>query len=531
MRLLRSTPPRFAVGLFFCLISLSSNVSAGDALITSAGAEPSNLLPLFASDSASAQVSGLLYNGLVKYDKDLKLTGDLASDWEIKDGGLRIIFHLRKGVVWHDGAPFTAEDVDFTFRKLTDPALPTPYGGDFEKVSSLKVLDPHTVEVLYKEPFSPGLASWVMGILPKHALQNEDLMSTPFARAPIGTGPYRLKKWKSGEYLELKANDRYFEGAPGIARIVVRVIPDQATAFLELQTETIDLSGLTPLQFEKQTDTVFFKRHYRKFSLPSFGYTYLGYNLENPFFSDVRTRRAIGLAIDKREIIQAVLLGKGRVATGPFLPRTWAYNEDVKASAFDPERARRLLSEAGWRDTDGDGILDREGLKFSFMLLTNHGTDERKTACEIIQKRLKDVGVRVEIRVVEWRTFLKEFIDKRKFDAVLLAWQLSRDPDIFDMFHSSKTAEGQFNFVSYKNAEVDRLLEEGRRIFAEEERAKVYRRLHEILSRDEAYTFLYVPESLLALHGRFEGAEPSPAGLMHDLVHWRVPEDQRKYDV
>lgn len=495
------------------------------------GTEPSTLLPLLAGDSASAQVSGLIFNGLVKYDKDLNLIGDLASDWEVNDEGLKIVFHLRKGVVWHDGAPFTAEDVEFTFQKLIDPAILTPYGGDFEKVDSLKVLDPYTVEVVYKEPFSPGLASWSMGILPKHALQNEDLMSTPFARAPVGTGPYRLKKWKNGEFLELAANERYFKGPPGVARIVVRVIPDQATAFLELETEALDLLGLTPLQFERQTDTVFFKRHYRKFSLPSFAYTYLGYNLENPLFSDVRARRAIGFAIDKREIIQAVLLGRGRVATGPFLPGTWAYNENVKASEFDPERARRLLSDAGWRDTNGDGVLDREGLKFSFTLLTNHGNDQRKTACEIIQKRLKDVGIRVEIRVVEWRTFLKEFIDKRKFDTVLLAWQLSRDPDIFDIFHSSKIAEGQFNFVSYRNAEVDRLLEEGRRIFAEDKRAKVYRRLHEILSGDEAYTFLYVPESLLALHGRFEGAEPSLAGLMHGLAHWRVPVNKRKYDV
>lgn len=531
MRLLKVTPPKFAVGLFFCLFFLSPFSFAGDALITASSAEPSNLLPLFASDSASAQVSGLLFNGLVKYDKNLKLTGDLASSWEIEDGGLRIIFHLRKDVVWHDGAPFTADDVDFTFRKLTDPALPTPYGGDFEKVSELIIRDAHTVEVVYKEPFSPGLASWSMGMLPKHLLQNENLLTASFARKPVGTGPYRLKKWKNGEFLELSANEHYFEGSPGISRIVVRLIPDQATVFLELQTEAIDLSGLTPLQFQKQTDTAFFKERFRKFNLPSFGYTYIGYNLENPLFKDVRVRRAIGLAIDKSEIIQAVLLGRGRIATGPFLPGTWAYNETVKASEFDPERAKRLLAEAGWRDTDGDGILDKDGSKFYFTMLTNHGNDERKTACEIIQKRLEDVGIRMEIRVVEWRTFLKEFIDKRKFDAVLLAWQLSRDPDIFDIFHSSKTAEGQFNFISYRNPEADRLLEEGRRLFAEEERAKVYRRLHEILSEDEAYTFLYVPESLLALHERFEGAEPSPAGLLHDLVRWRVPDGRKKYDV
>ncbi len=526
---MKISPPVFLVEIFFCLLLLSSTTFAKDAIVTASIAEPANLLPLFASDSASAQLSGLIFNGLVKYDKNLKLAGDLASDWEVRDNGLKIVFHLRKNVLWQDGAPFTADDVEFTFRSLKDPAVPTPYGGDFEKIESVNALDPFTVEVIYKEPFSPGLASWGMGILPKHLLEGQDLMTTAFSRHPVGTGPYILKKWKSGESIELIANDRYFEGAPGIGRYVLKIIPDQATIFLELQTEGLDLAGLSPLQFKRQTDTPFFKATYRKYKVPSFGYTYIGYNLSNPLFSDPRVRRAIGSAVNKREIIDVTLLGEGRVATGPFLPGTWASNEEVKETVFDPEEARRLLNEAGWRDTDGDGFLDKNGKKFFFVMLTNQGNDERKMASEIIQKQLRDVGIKMEIQQVEWRTFLKEFIDKRKFDAVLLAWQLSRDPDIFDIFHSSKTAPGQFNFVSYKNPEVDRLLEEGRRLFSEEERAKAYKRVHQIISEEEPYTFLYIPEALVAVHGRFEGIEPALSGITHNFIRWRVAASREKY--
>ena len=501
----------------------------GDAFVVSSIAEPTNLIPFLATDSSSAEVSRLIFNGLVKYDKDLKLTGDLAESWEIKEDGLVIVFHLRKDVAWQDGKPFTAKDVEFTYRQLTDPVVPTPYGADFEKVQSLRTPDLYTVEVVYKEPFSPGLASWGMGIVPEHLLSKENLLNTPFSRAPVGTGPYILKKWRTNEKIELVFNPRYFEGRPAIDRYVYRIIPDQTTTFLELQTGNLDTAALTPLQFKRQTQTPFFEKNYSKFSYPSFGYAYLGYNLKHPFFGDKRVRKALGMAINKKEIIDVVLLGYGKISTGPFLPGAWAYNPEVKEGVFDPETSRRLLKEAGWADADGDGILEREGQKFSFTVLTNQGNDQRKMACEMIQKRFKDIGVEMKIQVVEWGVFLKEFIDKKRFEAVLLAWQLSRDPDISSIFHSSAMGPGQFNFVSYQNPEVDRLLEEGRRIFSEESRAVIYRRLHEILSEDEPYTFLYTPEALLAVHRRFRGVEVTPAGIGHNFIRWFVPEAEQKY--
>ncbi|MBI3252893.1 MAG: peptide-binding protein [Candidatus Omnitrophica bacterium] len=515
--------------LFSAPVFASADERRGDAFVTSSIAEPSNLIPFLASDSASAEVSRLLFNGLVKYDKNLKLTGDLASDWDIEEGGLVIVFHLRKNVRWQDGEPFTARDVAFTFRALTNPSVPTPYGGDFEKVVSLETPDPHTVRVRYKEPFSPGLASWSVGIVPEHLLKDADWPATGFSRNPVGTGPYKLVQWTSGEKLVLRANPDYFEGAPFIARVVYRILPEPTTAFLELETENIDSAALSPLQFKRQTGTPFFKTHYAKYAFPSFSYTYIGYNLRNPLFADKKVRKAIGLAIHKQEIIDTVLLGYGRAATGPFLADGWAADPAIGPSGFDPSRAKALLAEAGWRDTSGDGILDRGGRRFSFTILTNWGNTDRKMACEIIQKRLRDVGIEMNIQTLEWSVLLREFIGKKRFEAVLLGWQLSPEPDPYDIFHSSKTGPGQFNFVSYKNEEADRLMEEARRIFPEAERAKIYHRLHGILSEDEPYTFLYVPESLVALHRRFKGVEPAPAGIGHNFIEWYVLKNERKY--
>ncbi|MDD4908191.1 MAG: peptide-binding protein [Candidatus Omnitrophica bacterium] len=501
----------------------------GDAIVTGSIGDARTLVPILASDTSSSEITGMIFNGLVKYDKNINLIGDLAEGWDIEDGGLTIVFHLRKNVFWQDGHPFTARDVEYTYQKLIDPAVRTPYSGDFERVKSLQVLDDYTIKVTYGEPFSPGLSSWGMPIMPRHILEKEDLNKTDFSRHPVGTGPYVFKSWKTQEKIELVANKNYFEGEPYISRYIYRVIPDESTLFLELQTEGVDSTGLSPLQYLRQTDTPFLKERYRKFRLPSFGFTYLGYNLNNEKFKDIRVRQALNYAVDKGEIVRIVLLGLGRPSTGPFVPDSWAYNKDVASSQYDPEKAKDLLKEAGWQDLDNDGILEKGGARFEFTIITNQGNEERLKSAQIIQRRLKEIGVNVKIKVLEWSVFLSEYIDKRKFDTVLLGWALARDPDCFDIFHSSKTKEGEFNFVGYSNAQVDKLLDEGRRTFDQQERAGIYRKIHELIYADQPYMFLFVGESLSILHRRFQGVEPAPIGIGYNFIKWYVPSSEQKY--
>lgn len=524
--------PVLLVVFLFIIFSSSEAQDYGDAMVRGSIADARTLVPILASDSASADICGVIFNGLVKYDKDINLIPDLAQCWQIKEeGAFEIIFHLRKDVAWSDDYPFTARDVEFTYQKLIDPQVRTPYSGDFERIKSLEVIDDYTLKVTYKEPFAPALASWGMSIMPKHILQKEDLNNTKFSRQPIGTGPYKFKSWKIQEKTELESNHNYFEKRPFIDRYIYRVIPDAATIFLELQTQGIDSCGLTPLQYTRQTDSAFFKKYYRKFRLPSFSYTYLGYNLNNPKFRDKRVRQALNYAVDKVEIINMVLLGLGRVATGPFVPESWAYNDKVKAIPFNPELARRLLKEAGWVDTNGDGWIDKDGKTFEFTIVTNQGNEERIKVAQIIQRRLKDIGIRVKIKVIEWSVFLTEFIDRRNFEVVLLGWSLSRDPDNYDIWHSSKTKEGEFNFVSYKNEEVDKLLDEARRTLDQDKRKICYQRIHQILYDEQPYMFLYVPDSLSVIHSRFRGIKPAPIGIGYNFIDWWVAKAEQKYRI
>ncbi|GAB4388210.1 MAG: peptide-binding protein [Thermodesulfovibrionales bacterium] len=491
-------------------------------------ADAKRLLPLLATDSASGEVSGLIFNGLVKYDKNIVLTGDLARSWEISEDGLEIIFHLREGVLWQDGEEFTADDVIFTYRKVTDPTVPTPYSSNYGPVEKVEALDRYTVRVTYSEPFAPALESWGMGILPRHLLEGKDIASEKYSRNPVGTGPYRLKEWVTGQKIVLEAFDGYFEGRPGVDKYVMRIIPDTATMFLELKFGGIDYMGLTPPQYKLNAETELFRKYFQRFRYPAFSFTYLGYNLLDPRFQDVRVRRALAHAINKQDIIDGVLLGYGTPSTGPFPPESWAFNPDVRDPGYDPEKARALLAEAGWRQGP-DGRLMKDGKPFRFTVLTNQGNAQRLKAAQIIKENLKAVGVEMDIKVLEWQALLHEFIDKKRFEAIILGWALSRDPDVYDIWHSSKTAEGEFNFVSYKNEEVDRLLLEGRRTFDMEARKRIYHRIHEILAYDQPYAFLYVPDALPVLHKRFRGVEKAPLGIWYDFIHWSVPADRAQW--
>jgi peptide/nickel transport system substrate-binding protein len=353
--------------------------------------------------------------------------------------------------------------------------------------------------------------------------------ASPLSRSPVGTGPYRFVEWKTGEKIELKANPDYFEGEPFIQRVVYRFIPDPSTMFLELQSGGLDMMDLTPIQYARQTETPAFKRNFNKYRYPAFGYTYLGFNLRRPLFQDKRVRQAFAHAINKQEIVDGVLLGLGQIATGPYKPGTWPYNPDVRRYAYDPEQARTLLAEAGWRDSDGDGVVEKDGRDFSFVLMTNQGNDSRIKAGEIIQRRLADIGIDVKLRVVEWASFLKEFINPGDFDALIMGWNIPMDPDGYNVWHSSKTRPGELNFINFQNAEVDELLEKGRRTLDQEQRKAYYDRFQEILAEEQPYVFLFVPDALPAVAARVHGIEPAPAGITHNFIRWYVPQALRKY--
>ena len=505
----------------------------GDTFIEATIGDIAGLIPNITSDGASHDVGNMIYDGLVKADKDLNYVGAMAESWEFSPDCLELTWKLKRDIKWHDGHPFTAEDVLFTYQAMINPKTPTAYKEDFLAVKSAVVIDPYTFRVRYERPLAKAVQSWAMWMLPKHLLEkyvaDGKLKESPENSRPVGTGPYRFQEWKSGEKVVLVSNNEYYDGRPYLGRVVYRVIPNQGTIFLELKAKGVDLASLTAIQYARQTEYPAFRKAFRKYRYPSSAYTYFGFNLKDPRFADRRVRQAFAHAIDKQELMEGVLMGLAREATGPIRPGTWAYTNKVARYDYSPGKAKALLAEAGWKD-NGDGVLrDKDGKAFSFTIRTNQGNEERKKVAEILQQRLAAIGVKTEIQVIEWASFIKEFIKKKRFEAVVLGWGVGTDPDQYGVWHSSQMGPDQLNQISYANPEVDRLLEEGRASCHQQERIKYYHRFQEVLAEDQPIVFLYFRDALPVVSSRVQGIQPAPSGIFYNFIQWYVPKQVQRY--
>jgi peptide/nickel transport system substrate-binding protein len=485
---------------------------AASTLQLATSTNPSRINPILATDSASSEVAGFIFNGLVKYDKDgREIIGDLAESYRFEDNRT-LVFHLRHGVTWQDGAPFTSRDVLFTYKLINDPSVVTAYTSMFRMVESVTAPDAYTVKVVYKRPDFQALQIWMLGILPYHLLKNEkNMMSSDFNLHPVGTGPYRLTKLAFSQEIVLSAYDGYFEHRPRIDRIVFHVIPDPTTRFLMLKSGKIDIGGLEPLQFERQVDKRFFSR-FRTIENISHSYTYLGFNLRLAKFKDPRVREALSLAIDRKEMVELLFLGHGRVCTGPFLPGGPAFNPDVKAPTPDLEKAKKLLRAAGY---DADHPL-------TFQIATSNSTPLRPYAAQIIQYQLAKIGVKVTLRIMEWQAFLNMVVFPRKFESVLLGWQLSPRPDPYLLWHSDSDKPGGFNFIGYHNNEVDALINKMQTTVDKTALSQIWQKLFALIVKDNPYLFLYIPDDITAANRAIHPIVPALDGIWHNYIEWEI---------
>jgi peptide/nickel transport system substrate-binding protein len=495
-----------------------ATVRETDTLVAALPYEPATLNPVFLSDHLSYTVSAFVSPGLMKLDGDLNLKGDLAESWEISGDGREIRFRLRSGVKWHDGREFAADDVVYTYQLITSGKIPTPHLSHFGPVREVKALDPLTVAVIYDQVYSSALQSWTMGLLPRPASQKSPPEEESLVRTPPGTGPYRVKEWLSGQKLVLEAHKDYYAGPPRIRTLILRIIPDAATAFMELKSGNLDVMELTPSQYAQWSQVAELKKNFTLYRCPSVKYGFLGFNHRNPRFQEPRVRQALGGAIDKEAIVQKVLHGLGRPATGPYPPGAWYHPGDLIPPPYDPQKAQEVLRSLGWYDA----IKTPEGKPAPLKLVTNYESKENLLIAEIIQDNWKRIGVPLQIEALEWLTFRFRTITQKNFDLVLLSRHYIFDPDLYDVWHSSKTGEGEWNFLSYHNAEVDRLLKLGRCTLNQDQRKKIYRKINQIMTEDPPCVFLYDGDAVYLARKDIREITPSPLGIFYNVSQWYI---------
>jgi peptide/nickel transport system substrate-binding protein len=506
----------------------------GGTLVSAITGEPSSLIYMVAGESASAEIASHIFNSLLKYDQNLDLTGELAENWEISSDQKTITFTLKPNLKWADGKPLTSDDVLFTWQLITNPNTHSPYASDYQLVKKAETPDKKTFRVTYDQAYAPALDSWSgLQILPKHILQGQDLHTTSFARKPIGSSYYKLDEWEHGESITLSKNSSSVLGQANIDKLVTRIIPDNSAQFLELMADNIDTMGLDPIKYSRIIPSrPELKKNLNLYKELGNSYTYMGFNLKHKPFNDIRVRKAINYAIDKQEIIDGVYLGLGINIASPYKPGTRWSNPDLTPYPYNPEKAKALLKEAGFVDSNGDGILERDGKPFAFEIITNQNKEREKSAV-LIQRRLKEIGIDVKIRAIEWASFISRFIKTGDFDVVVLGWGLGLDPDQYSIWHSSQQEPGQFNFIGYNNPTVDKLLEQGRTELDPNKRQKIYHEFAKVLLEDSPIVYLSAGYGLTAMHKRVQGiVNPIPAaGVGYDSQKWYIPEPYRRNQI
>ena len=487
------------------------------------GAEPDTLNPITATDASSHAINLRIYETLVDRDYDtLEVIPMLAERWEISPDKMKFRFFLKKGVYWSDGIELTADDVVYSYKKIMDPKVASAQLKVYYiDIKSCRKINKYTIEFLYSRPYYLALIfCGGMPIVPRHIFDNgTDFNTHKNGRFPVGTGPYTFERWDTGRNITLVRNEGYRGKKAMIRRGVYKIIFDPSAAFQMLKKGDIDVMGLREIEWARQTGSERFNEHFYKLKYYLSTFSYVGWNEDRIFFKDRRVRLAMTLLINRRDIRDKLLFGLGEIVSGPFYIFGKSYDRDIKPWPYDPARAVRLLKQAGWVDHDGDGILDKDGKKFSFTFTISSGSRFAERLGSIMKEDLSKVGIQMDINRFEWAVFLQK-IQSRNFDATALGWS---DPDFQDdpyqIWHSSQIKGGS-NYIGFSNKEADRIIEKTRLEFDEKIRIKMYHRFQEILHHEQPYTFLFTTPALVAVSRRFENVLVHTRGL--NFLEWKV---------
>lgn len=519
----------------------------GGTVTVAFNSEPGNLNPVIWATTSDTNVTHMIYDSLVIPDKELKMVGSLAESWDVSEDGKSYTFHLKKGVKWHDGVPFTAKDVEFTFTSLADAKYDAgaywrvdPIVGAAEykegkadKVAGIEVIDDNTIKFTTKEPFAPFISGLFIGIVPEHILKDVspgEWEKHQSNRAPIGTGPFKFVKWETGQYIELEANKDYFGGAPKLDKIIVR-FGDANTMLASVLSKDVDI---TPVPVA-ETPSVSSLDYAGLVTQTSLSVYYVGFNSKNALFKDVRVRQALAHAIDKKAIVSSILGKYGQVADDIFPSKHWSHNPDLPVYDYDKAKAEDLLEEAGYKK-NSKGIYAKDGKELSFTMEVPTGTKEREKSAVLLKEMWEKVGVKMEIRSLDFPTLVTKLLPKTKdgkqravtkddYDAYILGFGVEADPDEYrSYFGTAYMPPNGYNFVSYSDPKVDQLLEQQTKEIDLEKRQKLIWEVGKKLAEDEIWIPLYEQVSPFVVNNRVAGFDPDFRGATFNAKDWAIKE-------
>jgi peptide/nickel transport system substrate-binding protein len=466
----------------------------------------------------------MLFMPLVGFDADGTVQPYLAESWELAPDALSVTYHLREDVTWHDDVPTTAEDVKFTYERARDPAVAYPRPSTFADYDRAEVLDPYTIRFIFKWVVAEQVENLAtLPIMPKHLLEKlrpAELRNASFNHQPVGNGPFRFVRWKANQEIVFEANKAFspsLSGPPYLDRVVFRIVPDQTTALTMLLSGQADVvDRLLPADAEQVAASGIA----RLLTYPAWSTSRIVWNSRLPLFDTREERTALTLAINRQALVEGLLHGHGRVAATDPLETWWGRDTSLAPLPYDPVRAKALLAQAGWRDSDGDGVLDQDGRRFDFELVTSTGSALARDLTVVIAADLAKIGV---VARPTQREFTGKQLRRKDFQAALGGWAPGFTYDPRSTF-SSKYVDSGRNYGSFTNVEADSLMELGTSLMRREDAKPVWAAFQRLLAREQPYTWLYWLDALVGVSRRVRFTQPDFRGWMADVRHWWIAE-------
>ncbi len=520
----------------------------GDWLVSAFPVGLKTISPLVSSDVYASNVQDyVLESLLVRSPQTLEWEGMLADEWQVSEDGLTIEFRLRDNLTFSDGEPLTADDVAFTFEFTMDDRIAAPrHRASLEKISQVSVIDDQRVRFEFREAYFEALGlAGQMKILPRHFYERylDDAEAFNQSRGLLlGSGPYRLtdpESWRPDEgRVELVRNQRYWGSVqPPYNRIVWSVIENDSARLAAFRNGSVDSYSSKPREYKKllADAQISQKTEHHEYMSPTAGYSYIGWNSERDGlptrFADGRVRLAMTLLTDRQRIVDELMLGYAEIAVSPFNPRSPQHNPQLQPRTPDLDKAKDLLTQAGYADRDGDGVLENEaGEPFEFELVYFQDSDDTRRIVLFLKDLYARAGVLLVPKPTEWSVMI-DLLNNRNFDAITLGWSSGVETDIFQMFHGSQTEGGGDNFVNFRNAELDRLIDEARSTVDEAARMQLWWQAEAILHAEQPYTFLMRRKTLQFIDKRIQNVAETKLGLnlVHVPVVTYVPSALQKY--
>ncbi|HEY2091038.1 MAG TPA: ABC transporter substrate-binding protein [Thermoanaerobaculia bacterium] len=536
----------FALTLFACArderAPLSESVvdenkpQDGGTVIRRLESEIASVNPILATSKYDRLVDNYIFTPLLYLDSNLRPIAGLAKSWDISPDGHRYTFHLNEKATFSDGTPVLASDVVWTLAKIEDPnSGAAQLAGDFENLdlSQTKALDPHTVVVAFKESLAAQLVRFNdLNILPEHVYSKGDFKNDYNVKA-VGSGPYRLVKADPQKEIVLQRRNDYWGQKPYLQTVVMKVIPDFVTAWNAMKHGDIDETNVTSDVWLMESRRPEMKRRFEFRRFYTLNYNYVAWNERNPLFQDKRVRRALGMCVDVPSIINNLYHGTARAMSGPFTPDEYAYNPAVPVLPYNPLAARELLNNAGWFDTNNDGLLDKGGKPFKFDMYVFAGSVSGSQFGQVFQQELKKVGVDVNVIPLDPAQLLKHVL-AGDYQAVYMGWSLDPEPDLYGAFHSSQIPPKGQNFVYYNNPVADQLITQARTELDFDKRKALLQQLHAVLTADQPYTWTIQVSEKWTISRHLHGVKESRGyGLFlwyPGEFDWWIPRDERVHD-